>query len=91
MMHRCHPYFPKRVYNKQHRFHTIFRSPVKKNAKAYLNPNKFDGLTYYVYAYHDNNTTAEIETRDYGRVKIYIYNTCAEITIDKPIYQSGNY
>jgi endolysin len=66
-------------------------SPVKKNAKAYLNPNKFGGLTYYVYAYHDNNTTAEIETRDYGRVKIYIYNTCAEITIDKPIYQSGNY
>ena len=56
-----------------------------------LNPNKFGGLTYYVYAYHDNNTTAEIETRDYGRVKIYIYNTCAEITIDKPIYQSGNY
>lgn len=66
-------------------------SPVKKNAKAYLNPKKFGGLTYYIYAYHDSGTTVEIETLDYGRVKIYIKDTVAEITIDNPKYKSGNY
>ena len=65
-------------------------SPVKKNAKAYLKPQKFGGLTYLIYNYHDYNTTAEIQTSDYGRVKIYIANTVAEIT-DNPNYKYGNY
>ena len=65
-------------------------SPVKKNAKAYLNPQKFGGLSYYIYAYHDSNTTVEIETSDFGRVKIYIDSTVAEIS-DTPKYKYGNY
>lgn len=65
-------------------------SPIKKNAKAYLNPKKFGGLSYYIYSYRDNNTTIEINTTDYGKVKIYIYGTVAEIS-SKPKYQKGNY
>ena len=65
-------------------------SPVKKNAKAYLKPQKFGGLTYLIYKYHDNNTTAEIQTSDYGRVKIYVAGTVAKIS-NNPIYSNGNY
>lgn len=65
-------------------------SPVKKNAKAHLNPKKFGGLSYLIYNFRDNNTTVEIETLDYGRVKIYILDTVAEFT-DTPKYKSGNY
>ena len=65
-------------------------APVKKNAKAFLNPKKFGGLSYLIYGFKDGNTTVEIETLDYGRVKIYIQNTVAEFT-DAPKYKSGNY
>lgn len=65
-------------------------SPVKKNAKAYLNPKKFGGLSYYVYEYKDNGTTAVINTTDYGKVKIYIKNTVATITVGSYKYQNGN-
>ena len=65
-------------------------APIKRNAKAYLNPQKFGGLTYLFYKYHDNNTTVEIQTGDYGRVKIYIANTVATIT-SSPEYTRGTY
>lgn len=65
-------------------------SPVKKNAKAYLRPQKFGGLTYLIYGYHDYNTTVEIQTSDYGRVKIYVAGTVAKIN-NQPMYKSGNY
>ncbi len=61
-------------------------SPVKKNAKANLNPKKFGGLSYYIYAYKDNGTTAVIHTRDYGEVKIYIKHPLASVTIDSYKY-----
>lgn len=65
-------------------------SPIKKNAKAYLNPQKFGGLTYLIKDYHDYDTTVEIETLDYGKVKIYIAQTVAEKT-NNPKYKNGNY
>lgn len=66
-------------------------SPVKKNAKGSLNPKKFGGLTYYIYSYRDSGTTAEIDTRDYGRVKLYIVNENCKITIDNPLYEYGSF
>ena len=66
-------------------------APVKANAKGYLNPQKFGGLTYYVYEYRDGNTTAVIQTQNFGKVKIYIKDTCASITIDNPTYEHGEY
>lgn len=66
-------------------------APVKKNAKATLNPKKFGGLSYYVHEYRDGGTTAVIETLQFGRVKIYIKDTCAKITVGSYQYQSGNH
>lgn len=66
-------------------------TPVKANAKGYLNPQKFGGLTYYVYEYRDGSTTAVIQTQNFGKVKIYIKDTCASITIDNPTYEHGEY
>lgn len=66
-------------------------APVKANAKGYLNPQKFGGLTYYVYEYRDGSTTAVIQTQNFGKVKIYIKDTCATITIDNPTYEHGEY
>ena len=66
-------------------------APVKKNAKATLNPKKFGGLSYYVHEYRDNGTTAVIETVQFGKVKIYIHNTCAKITVGNYQYQNGNH
>ena len=66
-------------------------APVKKNAKATLNPQKFGGLSYYVHEYRDGGTTAVIETVQFGRVKIYIKDTCAKITVGSYQYQSGNH
>jgi hypothetical protein len=65
-------------------------TPVKKNAKGYLNPKKFGGLSYYVHEYKDNGATAVINTQSYGLVKIYKLNTCATITIDSHTYSHGN-
>lgn len=64
--------------------------PIKDNAKSFLNPKKFGGLSYYVYEYRDNGTTAVINTNDFGKCKIYIYETCATITIDSYTYNKGN-
>jgi hypothetical protein len=71
--------------------YSVSASPVKKNAKGYLNPQKFGGLSYYVYAYHDNGTTAEIQTTNFGRVKIYIKGTPAKITIGSHTYNKGSF
>ncbi len=73
------------------RVYDINVKPVAKNAKGKLNPKKFGGLTYYIYSYRDGGTTAEIETSDFGRVKIYISNPNCKITIDKILYKYGDY
>jgi len=65
--------------------------PSKKNAITFINPKKYGGLSYYIYAYHDNNATAEINTEHYGHVKIWIKNTDSDITIDRARYEHGNY
>ena len=39
----------------------------------------------------DEGTTAEIETGNFGRVKIYIVNENCKITINNPLYQYGEY
>lgn len=72
-------------------FYDLNDAPVKKNAKGTLNPEKFGGLSYYVYEYKDNGTTAVIETVQFGKVKIYIQGTCAKITIGEHTYQNGNF
>ena len=72
-------------------FYRLDSTPVKKNAIGNLNPKKFGGLSYYVYSYRDNRTTAEIQTVQFGRVKIYIKNTPAVITYDKYLYKNGNH
>lgn len=75
----------------QWRFYNLNVAPVKANARGFLKPAKFGGLSYYVYAYRDNGTTAEIQTNDFGRVKIYIKGTCASITVGSYKYQAGNH
>ena len=72
-------------------FYNLNSAPVKKNAIGNLNPKKFGGLSYYVYSYTDNRTTAEIQTVQFGRVKIYIPNTPATITYDRYLYKNGNH
>ena len=72
-------------------FYDINVAPVKANAKGTLNPQKFGGLSYYVYEYRDNGTTAVIETVQFGKVKIYIKDTCATITVGSYKYQNGNH
>lgn len=73
------------------RVYKLNEDPVKKNAIAKLKPKKFGGLSYYVYSYMDNGSTCEIQTSDYGRVKIYIKNTPAVITMGYAQYEYGNY
>jgi hypothetical protein len=73
------------------KFYALNVKPVKANAKGSLNPKKFGGLSYYVYEYRDNNTTAVINTVQFGKVKIYIANTCATITKNSHTYKNGNY
>lgn len=73
------------------RFYKLNSQPIKKNAIGTLNPKKFGGLSYYVYRYLDNGTTAEIQTVQFGRVKIYIKDTCATITIGTYKYSAGNH
>lgn len=72
-------------------FYKLNSKPLKINRMGTLNPKRFGGLSYYVYAYRDNNTTAEIQTQQFGRVKIYIKNTPATITIGKYKYQNGSH
>ena len=72
-------------------FYKLSSKPIKINAIGHLNPKKFGGLSYYIYAYRDNGTTAEIQTVQFGRVKIYIKNTPAVITIGNYKYNAGNH
>ena len=73
------------------RFYNLNSQPIKKNAIGTLNPKKFGGLSYYVYRYLDNGTTVEIQTVQFGRVKIYIKDTPATITVGSYKYQAGNH
>lgn len=66
-------------------------APINKNAIGRLNPKKFGGLSYYIYEYKDNGTTAVIDSKDYGKVKIYIKDTCATITIGSHKYDKGSF
>lgn len=66
-------------------------APVNKNAIGRLNPKKFGGLSYYIYQFKDNNTTVVIDSKDYGKVKIYIKDTCATITTGKHKYNKGSF
>lgn len=72
-------------------FYDINVAPVKKNAKGQLKPSKFGGLSYYVYEYRDQGTTAVINTVQFGKVKIYIKDTPATITVGSYQYSSGNH
>lgn len=45
--------------------------PVKGNECGFLKPSKFGGLSYDILGYTSTHT-AIIETRDYGKVQIYI-------------------
>lgn len=65
--------------------------PLKVNAIGKLNPKKYGGLSYYVYAYRDNGATVEIQTSVYGRVKIYVKNTPAIITVGNYKYKNGTH
>lgn len=73
------------------RFYRLSSQPIKINAIGKLNPKKFGGLSYYVYKFRDNGATAEIETVQFGRVKIYIKNTPAIITIGNYKYKNGKH
>lgn len=73
-------------------FYDLGNPPIKaKYMKGQLKPKKFGGLSYKVYGYRDNGTTVEIQTVQFGRVKIYIKNTCASITNGTYHYASGNH
>lgn len=67
------------------RVYDLNKSPIKKNAKGFLNPRKFKGLSYEIFGYMDYGSTAIINTRDYGKCKIYIKKTKAVIS-SSPIY-----
>lgn len=71
------------------KFYDINVQPVKKNAKGTLNPKKFGGLSYYVHEYRDNGTTAVVSTVQFGKVKIYIKDTVATITVGSYKYEAG--
>lgn len=45
--------------------------PIKRNAKGYLKPSKFGGLTYDILGWTMKNV-AIIKTRDFGQVQIYV-------------------
>ena len=63
------------------RVYRVKDTPVKRNSIGLLRPSKFKGLSYYIYSYLDHGNTCEIQTRDYGRCKIYIKDTPAVITM----------
>lgn len=68
----------------------IDSQPIKKNAIAFLNPQKFGGLSYHVKEFRDGGSTGVIETNDFGRVKIYLKDTVANITVGLWTYEKGN-
>lgn len=63
-------------------------SPIKANASKVLKPSKFGGLSYTIQGYTQKDV-AIIETRDYGRMQIYIGpNTSGKYSItDEPVYK----
>lgn len=62
------------------RLYDVGAAPVKANAKALLRPDHFPpGLTYDVLAYNDNGNTVEIQTQMFGRGKIWIKDTPAQV------------
>ena len=68
------------------RVYPINKTPVKANSIGAIKPSNFGGLSYYVYEYRDNHATAVIHTQKYGKVKIYIKDTCAIITVGEYLY-----
>lgn len=52
--------------------------PKKGNECGILNPKKFNGLSYSIKGYSQKNV-AIIETRDYGKVQIYIGNDVSDM------------
>lgn len=55
--------------------------PIVNNEVGFLNPKQFGGLEYEVLGYLDNGSTAIIQTRDFGKVKIFIKDPSAKIVI----------
>lgn len=53
------------------RVYKMGTKPVKGNECGFLKPSKFGGLTYDILGYTSSNV-AIIQTRDYGKVQIYI-------------------
>ncbi|MGL3805832.1 peptidoglycan recognition protein family protein [Paeniglutamicibacter sp. R2-26] len=47
-------------------------APVKRNVFAYLNPQKFGGLTYDILRWTVPNEVAVVKTSQYGTVQIYV-------------------
>ena len=56
--------------------------PIKKNAKGYLNPAKFGGLTYDILGWTMTDV-AIIQTRDFGQVQIYVASSTGAIISNK--------
>lgn len=52
--------------------------PVKGNECGFLRPSKFGGLTYDILGYTSDNV-AIIQTRDYGKVQIYVAKSTGAI------------
>ena len=58
--------------------------PVKKNAKGYLKPSKFGGLTYEILGWTMKDV-AIIKTRDFGQVQIYVAPSTGAIINGKQV------
>lgn len=65
----------------QWRLYDIDKAPNRGNEKAFLRPSKFPspGLLYDIVEFRDNGNTAVIDTRDFGRGKVWISNTEAQL------------
>ena len=63
-----------------------FTKGVKQNAKGFLRPRKYGGLSYIIRGYKDGNNCVVINTKNFGQVKIFIANTPATLT-DSPKYK----
>lgn len=53
------------------RIYPLDKAPVVGNEKGFLFPSKFGGLNYAIVSMPQSNV-AIIDTRDYGRVQIYV-------------------
>lgn len=60
------------------RVYKISDKPVKGNECGFLRPSKFGGLTYDILGYTSSNV-AIIQTRDFGKVQIYIAKSTGAI------------